>query len=40
MLYLFGVILDKQAMIRIKLKIIEKKQHKPIKTLLYPKVRK
>ena len=40
MQYLWGVILVKQARITIKRKIIEKKEHKPIKTLLYTKVRK
>ncbi len=42
-LYLWDIILVKQAMITIKWKIIEKKinkKHKPIKTLLYSKGKK
>ena len=39
-LYLWGGIFVKLTMITIKWKIIGKKKHKPIKTLLYSKVRK
>ena len=39
-LYLWGVILVEQAMITIKWKLIEKKELKPLKTLLLSKVRK
>ena len=39
-LYLWGVILVKQAMITIKHKTIEIKKYKPIKTLLYSTVSK